>query len=92
MTIETRCSIELSDILGVELKCGSCGAKTLLDTDGAKVLWDCPVCKTTWLLPQTDEEKKLRTFPSQIKSASAKMERRGFSMKLLITPPSESPE
>jgi hypothetical protein len=92
MTIETRCLIELSDILGVEFKCGSCGAKTLLDTDGVKVLWDCPLCHATWLLPETDEEKTLRTFLSQVRSARAKLEGRGFSMRLLITPPSELPE
>ena len=93
MTIEKRCLIELGDVLGVEFICHSCGAKTLLGTnDKPRTLWDCPVCKETWLLPHTDEEKTVHSFLTLLRSVGEKMEGRGFSLKLLITPPGESTE
>lgn len=85
MTIETRYLIELADVLGVEFQCHNCGAKTLLDK--AKVLLECPLCKSDWLLPGTDEEKILRTFLNVIQSAKAKMDGRPFSLRLQIAAP-----
>lgn len=87
MTVETRCLIELSDILGVEFQCLNCGAKTLLDKP--KVLLECPVCKADWLMQGTDEENTLRIFLSTIQSAKVKMDGRPFSLRLQIAAPSE---
>ena len=93
MTIETRCLIELSDVLGVEFRCHSCGAKTLLGTnDKPRTLWDCPVCKEPWLHQDTDEAKAIHGFLNRLRDVGEKMKGRDFSLKLLVTSPGEQTE
>lgn len=90
MTTETRCLIELSDILGVEFQCHNekCKGRFSLGTDVRQMtLWECPLCKETWLLPETDEQKTILNFLNVLRSVSAKMEGRRFSLRLLLTPP-----
>ncbi len=90
MTIETRCLIELSDILGVEFQCQQCKGRFLLGTDVKQtMLWQCPICRETWLLPQTEEERTMHNFLNILRSVNAKMQGRNFSVKLLITSPDE---
>ena len=63
MTIETRCLIELSDILGAEFQCQKCEGRFLLGTDIRRTLLsDCPICNETWLLPETDEYRTILNF------------------------------
>ncbi|MGB8770439.1 MAG: hypothetical protein WCC92_12530 [Candidatus Korobacteraceae bacterium] len=91
MTIEKRCLIELSDILGVEFTCHSCKGKTSPELESTRlVLLSCPLCTADWLLPQTEEEKALRTFLNVIKRAKAGVNGRGFSLRLHIASPDES--
>lgn len=91
MTVETRCLIELSDILGVEFQCQQCKGRFLLGADTRQtLLWDCPLCKEPWLLPETDEYRTIQSFLNTFRSIGAKMEGRRFSLKLLVTPPVSS--
>ena len=87
MTVETRCFIELDDVLGVEFQCHRCGARTLLEKPATIIA--CPVCKEDWLTPNTEEARILQTFLNTIQNAKAKMEGRAFSLRLQITSPEE---
>ena len=92
MTIETRCLIDLSDVLGVEFQCKHCKARFLLGTDIKQtMLWSCPLCKEDWLSPETEEERTIHGFLNVLKGVNAKMQGRSFSMKLHITSPDEEP-
>jgi hypothetical protein len=88
MTVETKFLIELSDILGVEFTCHSCKGKTSPELDSTRlVLTACPLCNADWLLPQTEEEKALRTFLNVIKRAKSGMSGRGFSLRFHVASP-----
>ena len=75
MTIETRCLIELSDILGVEFKCGSCGAKTLLDTDGVESLMGVPALQRDLAATADRRRKNAANFPESNKERKREDER-----------------
>ena len=93
MTIETRCLIELSDILGVEFQCQQCKGRFLVDADTKKTaFWACPLCNGDWLFPETEEAKTIHNFLNLLRSINAKMQGRNFSMRLHVTSPSEATE
>ena len=82
MTSETKRFIELSDIIGIRVKCRSCGCSLLIDAtkdDGPignlmlahnSVLGICPTCSHPWTATQPGRA----TWDSDIKEFVRKMQ------------------
>ena len=49
MTIQNLFIAELTDVIGVYLKCGECGAQAVYEPDGrTDISGSCPQCRETW--------------------------------------------
>jgi len=89
MTIEMRYLIGLADILAIEFQCRVCGAKTLLNVEGVRVITDCPICRETWMFPDTPEERVLRTFIKSLEALKTVTDGRRFALKVQVAEPTK---
>jgi hypothetical protein len=89
MTIETRTTVELSDINAVEFECRKCGTKTVRKIDGNYVTpVACDNCKEQWFLGLGPESGELGHFIERIGYYSGK----GFPYLLRLQIAKESDE
>lgn len=99
MTSELKRFIELSDIIGMRLRCRSCGCSLLLDTDReggpidnllastSQTLANCPACKEGWtqFKPQGDPwDSDIKDFLRKMRFLKQVESRLGFSLELEI--------
>jgi hypothetical protein len=80
MTSQTKKFIEVSDIVGLRLECGSCGCSLLIEThredgsinslmtSGNDVLTKCPTCAHPWV-----QASQTRLYDSEIKELFRKI-------------------
>lgn len=69
MTVETRSSIELTDIVAFEMECNNCHARTIRPI---KPQFDvpnkCGNCSAGWMMHGSAELNNLREFLTQLQS------------------------
>jgi hypothetical protein len=88
MVLETRCLIQLGDILAFQLTCKKCGASILRKPeDFRKRCRECPSCGVLWLEDDTAESGVLRHFAINLGDLSRMIEGRDFSFSIEIKPP-----
>lgn len=89
MTSQTRCFIELSDLVGMQLECRKCGISLLASGDSLASLSSqhdvtmskCPTCNHPWTVPNTyptqmgfdTEVKKLLRDMEMVRSIEDKL-------------------
>jgi ribosomal protein L37AE/L43A len=92
MSIETRTTIELSDVIAVEIQCVNCGAQFSCTLDRLKVGFDeCRNCKTAWGTTELDNDiKRIEQFLPQLRLVCGLLAKGIFPFKLRfeITQPS----
>jgi transcription elongation factor Elf1 len=62
VTSQTKHFIEISDIIGIEFKCKTCGVSLLVEGDAiatavdtySEMLHECPTCKHAWTVSETN--------------------------------------
>jgi DNA-directed RNA polymerase subunit RPC12/RpoP len=81
MTVETRRTIELRDILAIEYECSQCGAKTIRTLNEKHAIPGmCGNCSATWIVDGSQEHRDLivfvntlRTFPKSSVNAHVRI-------------------
>jgi hypothetical protein len=88
MTLEKKYLIELSDILGVEIRCDGCKAKIIFERQTSKEMFShCPLCDALWLEDMTEENRNIREFVKLLRTSGDILRGRKFSLKVQIAPP-----
>jgi hypothetical protein len=101
MTESTKRLLALSDIIGLQITCDTCGAALLLNAKNmsellslySHTLTRCALCKTMWaeqknILSHSVDEA--RAFIRALIDLQNAHKRLGFTLSLEITPPSPS--
>lgn len=71
MTIETRSTIELADIIAIEFECRDCRAKVVRKIDGFKnVPGFCGNCEKQWLIDGSQAHDNLYRFLVRLQELS----------------------
>jgi hypothetical protein len=92
MTIQAKRFIELSDILGLRLRCGECAAELSLPFTGeirVKKLRTCPHCNAAWTTNGTSIEPAIEDAMRSIRILANLLQggyKAGFSLTLEIKP------
>jgi|ERR1017187_7214904 transcription elongation factor Elf1 len=69
MTVETRHTIELQDILAIEYECSHCGAKTIRTLNEKHAIPAmCGNCSAMWIVDGSQEHRDLNMFVNTLRS------------------------
>ncbi|MGB8887391.1 MAG: hypothetical protein WCC87_11750 [Candidatus Korobacteraceae bacterium] len=86
MTIETRSSIELGDIVAFEMECSKCHARTIRKiVPQFDVPPKCGNCGAGWMMHGSAELNSLREFLTQLQSYIKTPPNQNFVMRLEVS-------
>lgn len=87
VTVENKTFITLEDINGIQLRCKKCGTTLGRSVvESSRVLHECPSCHTDWLMPGTNEERRISNLATVIDTAKQALVGRDFALLLEIEP------
>ena len=85
MTTETRTTIELQDIIAIELECKLCGTKSTRKLDKNLVVpVICDNCRDQWMIGNSDELHALTSFFQELCRYTGNKFK--YKLRLQITP------
>jgi hypothetical protein len=86
MTIETRSSIELKDIIAFEMECSKCHTRTIRKLQSQfEVPIKCGNCSGGWMMQGSAEQNSLREFLTQLQSYIKTPPTQNFVMRLEVS-------
>jgi hypothetical protein len=86
MTIETRSSIELGDIVAFEMECSKCHARTIRKLQTIfDVPGKCGNCGGGWMMQGSSELNSLREFLTQMQSYIKTPPNQNFVLRLEVS-------
>jgi len=86
MTVETRSSIQLSDVVAFEMECEKCHARTIRQLDRIfEVPTRCGNCSAGWMMTGSAELNMLREFLEQLFQFRKGASNQNFILRLEVS-------